>query len=172
MALAVVFLDIMIHDLYLARYLVGSEVVEVFANGVARIDWKIGQLGDVDTAVVVLTHLNGTFTTIDNCREAVYDYDQRIEVFGSHGMARSDNVPSHAGSVLTSEGTQGKPLTWTLLERYALSYRKERQAFRRYLAVKGPSPAGANDALAATRAALAAGESLRLGRPVLTAEVE
>ena len=34
---------------------------------------------------MVMTHENGAITTIDNSRQAVYGYDQRVEVFGSAG---------------------------------------------------------------------------------------
>src|SRR5262249_18986415 len=63
-----IFLDMTIHDFDMARFVVGSEVVEVYARGGVRIDPEIGEAGDVDTAVVVLEHANGCLTTIDNSR--------------------------------------------------------------------------------------------------------
>ena len=39
-----------IHDFDLARYVVGSEVVEVYAAGAVLVDPKIAEVGDVDTA--------------------------------------------------------------------------------------------------------------------------
>ena len=50
-----IFLDMTIHDFDMARYLAGSEVVEVYALGAVLIDPAIGKAGDVDTAVVTLT---------------------------------------------------------------------------------------------------------------------
>ena len=81
------FLDMTIHDFDMARFITGSEVTEVYARAAVRVDPAIGEAGDVDTAVVVLTHANGAITTIDNSRQAVYGYDQRVEAFGSEGMA-------------------------------------------------------------------------------------
>ena len=92
-----IFLDMVIHDFDMAHYVVQSPVVEVFARGAVRVDPRIGEAGDVDTAVTVLTHEDGTLTTIDNSREAVYGFDQRVEAFGSGGMAVSDNPARHAG---------------------------------------------------------------------------
>ncbi len=86
-----IFLDMTIHDFDMARFVAKSEVVEVFARGAVRVDPAIGEAGDVDTAVVVLEHANGCLTTIDNSRQAVYGYDQRVEVFGSTGIAASEN---------------------------------------------------------------------------------
>ncbi|MFQ6171815.1 inositol 2-dehydrogenase [Oryzobacter sp. R7] len=166
-----IFLDMAIHDFDMARYVAGSDVVEVFARGAVRVDPRIGEVGDVDTAVTVLTHADGTITTIDNSREAVYGYDQRIEAFGSGGMAVSDNPVRHNAWVRTAEGTTGQPLPWFFLERYLESYRREWAAFHRYLTDGGPSPAGVDAARACTTAALAAGLSLREGRPVRVEEV-
>jgi predicted dehydrogenase len=86
-----IFLDMTIHDFDMARFVTGSEVVEVFARGTVRIDPAFDEAGDVDTAVVMLEHENGCLTTIDNSRQAAYGYDQRVEVFGSLGVAASVN---------------------------------------------------------------------------------
>ncbi|MBU6245973.1 MAG: inositol 2-dehydrogenase [Actinomycetales bacterium] len=161
-----IFLDMAIHDFDMARFVSGSEVVEVVARGAVRVDPRIGEAGDVDTAVTLLTHADGTITTIDNSREAVYGYDQRIEAFGSGGMSVSDNPSTHFGWTMTRAGTSGQPLPWFFLERYRDSYRLQWDAFRAYLVAGGPSPAGADAARACTAIALAAGESLREGRSI------
>ena len=97
-----IFLDMMIHDFDMVRYLSGSEVVEVYAQGAVLIDPAIGQAGDVDTAVVTLTFENGAIGVIDNSRKATYGYDQRAEVFGSRGSAASVNDTS--STVTISDG--------------------------------------------------------------------
>jgi len=160
------FMDMAIHDFDMARFVTGSEVVEVFARGAVRVDPRIGEVGDIDTAVTVLTHADGTITTIDNSREAVYGYDQRLEAFGSLGVAVSDNPRQHQGWQLTSGQGLSQPLPWFFLERYRDAYRIQWQAFGGSLAGTGPAPAGMDDALAATAIALAAGASLREGRPI------
>ena len=67
-----IFLDMTIHDFDMARYVTGSEVVEVYARGWVSVDQAIGDAGDYDTVTVVLTHENGVVTTIDNCRQSAY----------------------------------------------------------------------------------------------------
>ncbi|MBK6885215.1 MAG: inositol 2-dehydrogenase [Tetrasphaera sp.] len=166
-----IFLDMVIHDFDMARFVVGSEVTEVYARGAVRVDPRIGEAGDIDTAVSVLAHADGTLTTIDNSREAVYGFDQRIEAFGSAGMAVSDNPSAHAGWSIGRQARVGQPLPWFFLDRYMESYRQEWRAFHHYLTEGGPSPAGTADARACTVIALAAGTSLREGRPVRTAEI-
>lgn len=167
-----IFLDMAIHDFDMAGYVVGSEVVEVYAQGAVRVDPRIGEAGDVDTAITMLTHADGTLTAIDNSREAVYGFDQRVEAFGSQGMAVSDNPARHAGWRRTREATTAEPLPWFFLERYLESYRQEWTAFHSYLTEGGPSPSGIEDARATTAVALAAGLSLREGRPVRVKELD
>jgi myo-inositol 2-dehydrogenase/D-chiro-inositol 1-dehydrogenase len=166
-----IFLDMAIHDFDMAGYIVDSDVVEVYARGAVRVDPRIGAAGDVDTAVTLLTHEDGTLTTIDNSRQAVYGYDQRVEAFGSAGMAVSDNPTRHAGWVRTHHATTAQPLPWFFLERYRESYRHEWSAFHRYLVAGGDSPAGIAAARQSTRLALAATLSLREGRSVRVDEV-
>jgi myo-inositol 2-dehydrogenase/D-chiro-inositol 1-dehydrogenase len=164
-----IFLDMMVHDFDMARYVTGSEVVEVFARGERRI---YDEAGDVDTAVVLVTHENGCLTTIDNSRRAAYGYDQRVEVFGSRGMAASENPPAHTGVIRTAEGTQMPPLPTFFLDRYVPSYVSGWEAF--VAAVRAgvqPAVTGA-DARAPLVIGLAARQSFAEARPVRVEEIE
>jgi myo-inositol 2-dehydrogenase/D-chiro-inositol 1-dehydrogenase len=161
-----IFLDMTIHDFDMARFVTGSEVVEVFARGAVRIDPSFAEADDVDTALITLVHEDGCLTAIDNSRQAVYGYDQRVEVFGSRGMAASENPYAHSGVVRTADGTRMSALPYFFLERYVPSYLREWDAFVR--AVRGgiPPEVGPADARAPLVIGLAAWESLREGRPV------
>ncbi len=86
-----IFYDMMIHDFDMIRFLAGCEVTEVYAKGAVLVDPAIGAEGDVDTALVTLTFENGAIGIIDNSRQAVYGYDQRLEVFGSEGAVQDEN---------------------------------------------------------------------------------
>jgi myo-inositol 2-dehydrogenase / D-chiro-inositol 1-dehydrogenase len=156
----------MIHDFDMARFLTGSEVVEVFARGAMRIEPSFDEAGDVDTALVTLVHQNGCLTAIDNSRRAAYGYDQRVEVFGSAGMAASENPLAHTGVVTTANGTVRQPLLYFFLERYIPSYEREWQAFVDAVKAGTASPVSARDARAPLVIGLAAWRSLRDGRPV------
>jgi myo-inositol 2-dehydrogenase / D-chiro-inositol 1-dehydrogenase len=166
-----IFLDMTIHDFDMARYVTGSEVVEVYAQGAVRVDPAIGEAGDVDTAAVMLRHENGCITTIDNSRQAVYGYDQRVEVFGSGGMAASDNPLAHTGLRRTAAGSSAPLLPFFFLDRYIPSYIAQWCAFRDYVDGGGPSPVTAHDGRAPLVIGLAAWRSLRENRPVPTAEI-
>jgi myo-inositol 2-dehydrogenase / D-chiro-inositol 1-dehydrogenase len=165
------FLDMMIHDFDMARYLTGSEVVEVFARGAVRMAREFAQAGDIDTALVTLVHEDGCLTAIDNSRSAAYGFDQRVEVFGSRGMVASENPPAHSAVLVTSEGQRRPALHHFFLERYMPSYVREWEAFVEAVATGSRPPVSTADARAPLVIGLAAARSLREGRPVAVAEV-
>lgn len=165
------FLDMMIHDFDMARYVTGSEVVEVYALAAVRVDPAIGDAGDVDTAVVTLRHENGCITTIDNSRQAVYGYDQRVEAFGSGGMAASENPLAYTGMRRTAAGTTTPTIPYFFLDRYIPSYVAGWKAFVDYVTDGGPSPVDADAGRAPLVIGLAAWKSVREGRPVRCCEI-
>jgi myo-inositol 2-dehydrogenase/D-chiro-inositol 1-dehydrogenase len=167
-----IFLDMTIHDFDMARYVTGSEVVEVYARGAARIDPAFAEAGDVDTALITLVHENGCLTAIDNSRRAVYGYDQRVEVFGADGMAASENPLAHTGVIRTAEGTRTPTLPYFFLDRYVPSYVREWEAFVAAVAAGTPPPVTTSDARAPLVIGLAAWRSLREGRPVPITEID
>ena len=120
------FRDMMIHDFDLARWLLGEEPVEVVAKASCRVDPKIGKAGDIDTAMVILKTRSGSLCHINNSRRASYGYDQRVEVFGSKGMVRSDNLRPTAilkSNDLTTEAQD--VLLHFFIERYTPAYLAE-----------------------------------------------
>ncbi|MDE0214465.1 MAG: inositol 2-dehydrogenase [Deltaproteobacteria bacterium] len=160
------FRDMMIHDLDMARFLVGESIVEVSAAGSALVDEAIGDAGDVDTAVAVLRSSGGRLCVISNSRRAVYGYDQRIEVHGSAGMLSAGNPVATTVTRADGSGFVTDPLNDFFMDRYADAYRLEMAAF--CAVVRGgdvPYPNG-HDGLAALAIADAASESLATGRTV------
>jgi myo-inositol 2-dehydrogenase/D-chiro-inositol 1-dehydrogenase len=166
-----IFLDMTIHDFDMARFVTGTDAVEVFARGAVRIMPELADLGDLDTAVVVLTHTCGAYTVIDNSRQAVYGYDQRVEAFGSRGVASSENALAHTGVIRTVDGTHGERLPHFFLERYVPSYVREWDAFVAALRDGQPSPVPGADGRAPLAIGLAARRSALEGRPVRLDEI-
>ena len=166
-----IFLDMMIHDFDMARYVSMSEVEEVYTQGAVLIDPAIGQIGDVDTAIVTLKFENGALGVIDNSRQAVYGYDQRVEVFGSKGYATVENdVPSSA-KLSTSEGvTSDKPL-YFFLERYKMSFIDELRSFADAIIKDKEPPVTGFDGLQPVLIGIAALKSLKEKRPVSIKEI-
>ncbi len=160
------FRDMMIHDLDMARFLLGEEPVEVHAVGSSLVDPAIGEAGDVDTAAVLLKTSSGKIAQITNSRRATYGYDQRFEVHGSKGMVRAQNVPLTTVEIATGAGFVADPVLPFFLERYAAAYRAELDHFLDSLiAGTAPSPSG-EDGLKAQLLADAATRSHQTGKPV------
>jgi myo-inositol 2-dehydrogenase / D-chiro-inositol 1-dehydrogenase len=167
-----IFLDMMIHDFDLARFLIGSEVEEVSAVGAVMVDPAIGEAGDLDTAIVVLRFANGVIGTIENSRRAAYGYDQRAEVLGSAGAVRVEN--NFPNTAIISDGTSVRrdlPLNF-FMERYADAYASEMIAFIDAVARDGPVAVTGQDGRAPVVMALAARRSYDEHRPVLVSEIE
>jgi myo-inositol 2-dehydrogenase/D-chiro-inositol 1-dehydrogenase len=124
-----IFRDMMIHDLDMARFLLGEEPVELTAAGSCLVDPEIGQAGDFDTAVVTLKTASGKICQISNSRRATYGYDQRIEVHGSTGMLRADNILENTVELSNANGMCKAATQPFFLERYAAAYRAELEHF-------------------------------------------
>jgi myo-inositol 2-dehydrogenase/D-chiro-inositol 1-dehydrogenase len=161
------FRDMMIHDFDMARWLLGSEPVEVFARGSALVDAAIGAAGDVDTAMVMLRTREGRLCQIANSRRCAFGYDQRIEAFGSKGMVRADNHTATSVTVAGQEGFNTEPALPFFLERYAAAYRLELEDFIAALSGKRVELATGEDGRRALLLADAAQRSVATGAVVV-----
>jgi myo-inositol 2-dehydrogenase/D-chiro-inositol 1-dehydrogenase len=165
------FLDMTIHDFDMARYMTGSEVVEVYTKAAVLVDPEIGKAGDVDTAVITLTFANGAIGVIDNSRKAVYGYDQRVEVFGSKGMCCADNNYPDNHQLYNSSGVQGSlPLNF-FMDRYTEAYANEMKIFCNAVLNDLPLPVSGYDGLMSVAIAFAAKKSFLENRPVKLSEI-
>ena len=161
-----IFRDMMIHDFDMARFLLGEDVVQVFAVGSALVDPAIGAAGDIDTAAVTLTTTSGAICQITNSRRATYGYDQRIEVHGSLGMLQAGNVRENTVEVANGTGFRSSPTQHFFLERYQAAYRAEVTLFAQCVAAGTPMTPSIRDGLAAQILADAAARSHATGLPV------
>lgn len=166
-----IFLDMSIHDWDIARFLMGSDIEEVYVQGGVTVDPAIGDAGDIDTHVTLLRFTNGAIGTIDNCRQAVYGYDQRAEVFGSAGsIETSNNYPNNTTLSTAHAISRDLPLNF-FMERYAAAYAAEIESFVQSVTAGVPAAVGGSDARKALIAGLAARRSYTERRPVRLAEL-
>ncbi len=167
-----IFLDMTIHDFDMARYLIDSEIEELYAAGGVMVDPVIGEAGDIDTAVITLHFENGVIGTIDNSRQAVYGYDQRVEVFGSAGCIKVRNdypntaVVSGAGNV-----HRDLPLNF-FVDRYVESYVDELKAFIECVVEDKTPPVTGMDGRLPVVMGYTARKSYAENRPVKLSEIE
>lgn len=160
------FLDMTIHDFDMVRFVTGSEVEEVHAMGAVLIDPAIGEAGDVDTAITTLKMANGALAVIENSRQAVYGYDQRVEVFGSRGSAEAGNETANRVTLSGANGVRRDNPLYFFLERYQVSFVAELEAFFASIREDRDPPVGGRDGLMSVLIGLAAARSMAENRPV------
>jgi len=166
------FLDMTIHDFDMARFLIRDEVEEIFVSGGVMVNPEIGAAGDLDTAVIVLRFRNGVIGTIDNCRQAAYGYDQRVEILGSLGKIATENrYPNQAEISTGSEVRKDLPLNF-FMDRYRESFAAELRCFADAVIHDNPTPVTGEDGRMPVVMGLAARKSYDERRPVRLAEIE
>ncbi len=163
-----IFLDMTIHDFDMARYLARSEITEVYAVGGAMVDKAIDEAGDVDTAIITLKFANGAMGVIDNSRQSVYGYDQRVEILGSQGCVMVGNQPLTPAVLSTEDGFLVDKLQNFFMERYREAYIEEIKSFVDCIVNDKETLVTGNDGLQPVLIGLAAKRSLAEGRPVST----
>ena len=155
------FRDMTIHDFDVARWMLGEEIETVQAAASVLVDPKIGELGDFDSANVILVTSSGKQCTITNTRRATYGYDQRIEVHGSKGMIAAENTRQANIELANERGYQRPPLLDFFMTRYTEAYAAEITAFVDAIIEGGPTPTTGFDGLVALQLADAAVESVK-----------
>lgn len=168
--------DMTIHDFDIARFMMSAfdpnnEVDEVFTYGSVLIDPGFEKAGDHDTVVVNLLFKNGSLAIINNSRQSVYGYDQRIEVFGSKGCATEDNDTPSTVRVFTKDQPSFDKIPWFFMQRYTEAFVEEMKEFIDCIKEnRNPSVTG-KDGLQAMLLAAAAKKSLLEHRPVKLSEI-
>jgi myo-inositol 2-dehydrogenase/D-chiro-inositol 1-dehydrogenase len=165
------FVDMAIHDFDMARYLAQSEVTQVYAIGKNLISTEFKTAGDIDTAVITLTFENGCIAIIDNSRQAVYGYDQRVEVFGSEGMVGTNNNTPDNHYFFNHRGQSGPLPVISSMGRYLDSYYNEMRVFIDCLIANRKPEVNAQDGLLSLMIGIAANLSVKENRPVNLEEI-
>jgi myo-inositol 2-dehydrogenase/D-chiro-inositol 1-dehydrogenase len=164
------FLDMAVHDLDLARFLVG-EVEEVSTWGTVLIDDRFAQAQDSDTAVVMLKFKNGALGVVETSRRSKWGYDIRTEVAGADAKVVIE-APQKTPMVVSREFGARYDHFENFPDRFETAYRLELQAFFDALKTgRKPSP-GAEDALETLRLGIAVTRSWKENRPVKVSEIQ
>ena len=164
------FLDMTIHDFDMARFQVG-EVEEVYAIGNVLIEPELKEFGDIDTNIVTLKFANGAVGAIDNSRQAVYGYDQRLEVFCTNGTAMAENERENVAIKGKPDGFHSSRIPHFFMNRYAPCYVEEVRQFIECVRDDKPTPTTGADGRAAVVLGYAAWKSLHENRPVKISEI-
>lgn len=164
------YLDMTIHDFDMARFLVG-EVEEVYAMGSVLVAPWLAEADDVDTDIVTLRFANGALGVIDNSRQAVYGYDQRLEVFCSAGIAMADNQAVDTVVRGDTFGMHAALPPRFFMQRYPETYVNEVREFIDCVLHDRPPSVTGQDGKLAVLMGYAAERSRRENRPVRLSEI-
>lgn len=161
------FRDVSVHDFDIIRWLTGAEIVEVIARGSNNGDPEIGEVGDVDSGVAMLTLSDGTLATVTGTRYNGAGHDIRLDVLGSKGsvaVGLDEKTPIQS----VEEGVQfpsGAPYV-DFAERFKEAYKSELVAFVELALGERENPCSPYDAVAAAVVTDAAQLSMETGLPV------
>jgi myo-inositol 2-dehydrogenase / D-chiro-inositol 1-dehydrogenase len=162
--------DMVIHNFDNVRWLVGSEVQELYAMGAVLVDSMFAEYSDIDTSVVTLRFENRAIGTIDNSRRSAFGYDVRTEIFGSNGAIFVGYSRDTPVLQLTQDGVKSDHVHW-FLERFDDAYVEEIREFVQAIVEDRPPSVSGIDGRAAMALAYAAEASRRENRPVEVASV-
>jgi myo-inositol 2-dehydrogenase/D-chiro-inositol 1-dehydrogenase len=122
--------------------------------------------------MTILTTKSGTMICVDNSRQAVYGYDQRVEVFGSKGMILNKNDQVNNIEIYSDEKISRDRIPYFFLERYKESYITEMQEFIDSVRYNRHPSVNGEDGLQAVLIAKAALRSYQNNCPVKLSDVE
>lgn len=166
--------DMTIHDFDLARYMLADEPVEVFATAGALIDPELGaEINEIDTAMIIMRTADGKQCHINNARNAVYGYDQRVELLGAQGMLISENRRPHELRRYSAQQVEtAQPYLHFFIERYKEAFIAELSSFIHCVREKTEPEVSFEDGRRALILAEAAYRSLQTKRLVSLSEID
>ena len=162
--------DMAAHDFDLGRWLMGSEVEQVYSEGGCLVYPELKEVGDIDNAVINLKFANGTIGNVDVSRNAVYGYDIRTEVLGSEGGITISKTRQTPILIMTRDGVTHDTVPY-FMERFADAYAAEIRDFVACILEDREPAVTAQDGRAAAAIGIAATRSFDEGRPVRVSEV-
>ncbi|MCC6790645.1 MAG: Gfo/Idh/MocA family oxidoreductase [Thermomicrobiales bacterium] len=122
------FWDLGIHDFDAARFLMGDEIVAVFATGAIVVEPRLAEFDDVDYGIVTLRFRHGGLGVVQNAWRAPYGYDIRGEVHGSRGKIVTELDAREPTALYTDHAFAFRRHN-LFVERFEEAYRLELQAF-------------------------------------------
>src|SRR2546426_4378836 len=166
------FVDQLIHDFDVTRWLFGDEVDEIYATG-STLDFpQYARWGDVATSGAVLKLRGGAVGLLQAARHNEAGYDIRVEVYGAKDTIAVGLDPRTPLRSVEKDAPKLKdPAYPTFFVRFGDAYRAELAHFLRFARGEAENACTAEDAMEALRIALAARISLGEHRPVVLREI-
>ena len=152
-----IFVDMGIHDFDLALWFMGP-VREVFSSGGVLVYPEIGEIGDIDNAVVNLQFESGAIGQVDLSRNGVYGYDISTEILGTEGTIRIGYLRETPVQVLTENCVSHDTVPY-FPQRFEDAYRLQLRDFALNVTHRRQPRIQVEDGVEALRVALAARKS-------------
>jgi myo-inositol 2-dehydrogenase / D-chiro-inositol 1-dehydrogenase len=166
------FVDQLIHDFDVTRWMFGDEVDEVYATGSTLGFPQYGKYGDVATSAAVLKLRGGAVGLLQAARHNEAGYDIRVEVYGAKDTVAVGLDPRTPMTSVERDGPRMKnPAYPTFFVRFDAAYRAELAHFLRFARGEAENACTVRDGMEALRIALAARRSLQERRPVAIKEM-
>lgn len=149
-----------IHDLHSARWLMGDEIVKVYAGYVPAVPDR------PETARLVLVQLhyrNGAIGQIECNAEAGYGYEVDVKLTGETGTAQTNSLRS---AVVHQSNQRGQWVEEDWLQRFDTAYITEAREWVRSLQQGAPTGPSAWDGYVSMLVADACVASAKSGKPV------
>lgn len=160
-----IFLDMLSHDFDMARWIISSEIVEVYVIGGNYIFEEIRRKGDLDVVSIVFKFKNGVQGLIHGARKFPYGYELRTEVYGDEGVvyvgSSIDNMYARGGK----EGLVYHGAPW-FEKRFYEAYVNELNEFIEAIVEDKEPPVTVIDGLRVIEIAEACWRSVKEGRNV------
>ncbi|TCO70028.1 inositol 2-dehydrogenase [Marinisporobacter balticus] len=123
------FIDMAVHDIDLARWLLDSEAESIYAIGGCYAHPEFGQYDDGDNVSALMQFKNGTMAFLFAGRTAPHGYNVETEIIGTKGILRIATVPQKNLVEILDEHGVRKECSQDFLERFDQAYVEEVQEF-------------------------------------------
>jgi myo-inositol 2-dehydrogenase/D-chiro-inositol 1-dehydrogenase len=166
------FVDQLIHDFDVTRWMFGDEVEELYATGSTLGFPQYAKWSDVATSAVVLRLRGGAVGLLGAARHNEAGYDIRVDVYGARDTIAIGLDPRTPVSSVERDAPKFKdPAYPTFFVRFGDAYRAELAHFLRFARGEAENACTVRDGMEALRLGLAATRSLNEHRPVAIKEM-
>ncbi len=142
-------MDMMIHDIDLARFFIG-ELESAYTIGRCLVFPELGEIGDIDNAVMALKFKQGALGLIDVSRNASYGYDVATEILGTKGAVRVGYLTDvHVQTLLYD--SISRPTLKSFMDRFEQAFINQLDNFVNNVLEGNPSPVTLQDGIEAVR---------------------
>lgn len=126
------FHDLAVHDIDYVCSVIPGDIVEVVAYANSS-NPELAAMGVFDNATCVALFDTGVRLTMDLSRGSCYGYDQRVEFFGTKGVAAVENVQEQSAVIGDVDGFRRSITVGQFHQRFAAAFSEELEEMIRIL---------------------------------------